>query len=88
MPAIDPYASFADKDSFLSVLTITPNDSNDLAYVVRLIYVGTAGDISVIDTKGNTATFKNCPAGTNVGGAPIARVKATGTTASNLVGLV
>ena len=89
MPAIDPYANFiANHDSFQSVLAITPNDSNDLAYLVRLIYVGTAGDVSVIDAKGNTAIFKNCTAGSHVGGAPIARVKVTGTTASNLVGLV
>lgn len=66
--------------------TITTSDSLELSYVTRGIYVGTAGDVVVVTTNGDTATFKNAVAGSII---PIRakQVKATNTTASNLVGL-
>lgn len=66
---------------------ITPNDSADLAYVTRGIYVGTAGALVVILVRDSAeVTFAGVPAGTLL---PLCvkRVKATGTTATNLVGL-
>lgn len=64
---------------------VTPSDTVDLVYMSRALYVGTAGDISVIDYFGATVLLKNVP----VGVLPVCvqRVRATGTTASNIVGL-
>lgn len=66
---------------------ITPNDDTDVAQVTRAIYVGTGGDLTVIlADDSNPVTFKNVPGGTML---PIRvdRVRATATTASNLLGL-
>lgn len=66
---------------------VTPDNSNDLAYATRALWVGGAGNLSVIDLDGNTVAFTGIPAGTLL---PIrvARVRATGTTATNIVALV
>jgi hypothetical protein len=70
------------------VFAITPNDSVDLAAFIRGIYVGGTGDVALI-CEDNTAavTFVGVPTGTIL---PVRakRVLSTGTTATNLVGLV
>lgn len=66
---------------------ITPNDSTDLAYVTRGIYIGTAGNISVdLVYEGVAVVFSNVLAGTIL---PVQakRVRSTSTTAGSLVGL-
>lgn len=65
---------------------ITPNDSTDLTFVTRTIYVGTGGNVAVVGPTGATAVFKNVFAGASL---PIrvSRVLATGTTATDLVAL-
>ena len=65
---------------------ITPHDSNELAYLTRGIYVGSGGDVAIIDKHGNTVTFVGVPTGLIL---PVRAniVKSTGTTASSLVGL-
>lgn len=65
---------------------ITPDDNADLSEVPRAIYVGTGGNLSVVGPGGNVL-FKNVPSGTIL---PVAttRVRATTTTAADLVGLV
>jgi hypothetical protein len=70
-----------------SVLTIVPHNTNRLAASVRAIYVGTGGSIALVAEDGTEATFVDVPQGTLL---PVEtrQVKATGTTASNLVGLV
>lgn len=70
------------------IIAITPNDSTDLAVFTRAIYVGVAGNISVIPLASSTpVTFVGVQAGQLL---PIRvrRVRATGTTASSIVGLV
>ena len=66
---------------------ITPNDNGDLDYVTRAVYVGKTGDIRVCLIDDTVAvTFVGVLAGTLL---PI-RIKdvlATGTTATDLVGL-
>jgi len=64
---------------------IAPNDGADLTNTTRGIYVGGAGNI-VATVGGTDVTFTAVQAGTVL---PIraTRIKATGTTATGLVGL-
>ena len=62
---------------------ITKADSDLTDGVAVAIYVGTTGDVSVIDAQGNTSTFTAVPAGVILPG-QFKRICSTGTTASNL----
>lgn len=64
---------------------ITPHASTNFDYLAS-IYVGVAGDVVAINEGDTAVTFKNALAGSIL---PIKakRVNATGTTATNLVGL-
>jgi len=66
---------------------VTPSDSTALAETTRALYVGGAGDISVLMQSGASLDFTAVPVGTVL---PIRvdRVNATGTTASAIVALV
>jgi hypothetical protein len=44
--------------------TVTPNDSTDLTYVTRGLYIGGAGNVGVYDIAGNYYLFRGVPAGT------------------------
>lgn len=71
-----------------NLAAVTPNDSTDLAWISKAIYVGVTGDLSVIAEDDTVAvTFTAVPAGTVL---PIRarRVMATGTTASSIVNLI
>jgi len=63
---------------------ITPNDTNEQRYAA--LYVGGAGDIKVDTDVGTTLTF----VGVQAGFFPVAvsRVYSTGTTATNIIGLI
>lgn len=66
---------------------VTPNDSTLLPFVTTGLFVGGAGDVSVVDpVTASPVVFKAVPAGSIL---PIrtARVLATGTTATFIVGL-
>ena len=68
---------------------ITPSDSADLPFRPRAIYVGTGGNLVLREQQGGggtAVTFTNVPNGAVL---PVRawRVVATGTTASNIVGL-
>jgi hypothetical protein len=67
-------------------VAITPSDSTLYTPRLRSLYVGTTGDVAVTGADGEDVTFKNVPAGAIL---PIRcyKVKSTGTTASNIVGL-
>lgn len=88
MPANNPHQNSGGSpvDPAKALVAITPDDSNDLATVVRDIRVGGAGNVVVIDAAGNTVTFSGCVAGERLGPFYVARVKLTGTTATNLIG--
>lgn len=77
---------FERQDPAVYAAAITPHDTNDLAYDIRAIYVGGAGDIALITTGGSAVTLSAVPAGSIL---PIraSRIKATGTTATLIVGL-
>lgn len=67
---------------------ITPSDTLELTEVVRFIYVGGDGNVTAIGLDDETAvTFIGLKAGTVLPGRFTA-VKATGTTAKNLIGMV
>lgn len=65
---------------------ITPNDGVDLSIETRQIVVGGAGTLRVILKSGSTVNF-TCVAGQSLN-IKATRVLATGTSATNLVGLV
>ncbi|HTO28109.1 MAG TPA: hypothetical protein VL017_05920 [Devosia sp.] len=66
---------------------ISPSDGADLADVTRAVYVGGSGNLALTLLSGATLTFTGVAGGTLL---PLRTkaVKATGTTATNLVGLL
>ena len=64
---------------------VTPSDTAVNRF--RRVYVGTGGNLSVEMENGGTVTFTAVPNGTTL---PIrtVRIRATGTTASNILGLI
>ena len=66
-------------------VAITPHDSTELSFVSRAIYVGVAGDITLLTAEGETVLLKFAPVG--VLRVRARRVNATATTATNLVAL-
>lgn len=89
MPALNKFRGFI--DSFNAParrhVAITPSDADELAYTVRRIYVGTGGDIALVDGEGNQVTYKNVTSGSYIGDCVYKQVKVTGTTATDLVGI-
>lgn len=69
-----------------AAIPITPSDTVPLAQKVRGIYVGVTGNVSIVDSQGNTQVLLNVPVG--IVDIRASRVNATGTTATSLVGLV
>ena len=86
---VDPFVSFADHPTApaQTCFQVTPDDVADLPAVTKAIYVGTAGDLTLRMTNNATdVTFRNIPAGFILDVRAIA-VRATGTSASDIVGL-
>lgn len=73
-PAIDAFA-------------ITPSDTVDFDVAARSLWIGGTGDVVVVTKAGNAVTFAAVPAGTELRVGAI-RVNDTGTTATDIVGLV
>lgn len=66
---------------------VTPSDSVSLSGgVTRYVYVGGAGNLAVTMSDGSDVVFTAVPVGT-VLNIRVSKVKATGTTASNIVAL-
>ncbi len=89
--AADIYANQAPSASVVSPAVngaaITPTDNAPLAQPTRMIYVGGAGNLTVILTgMTTTITFTAVPAGT-VLNIRASDVQATGTTATSILGL-
>lgn len=83
-----PLEPQADKtsQSALDCFAISLSDSVDFTNMVRGIYVGTAGDVTICTPSGAAVTFANVPAGVILPVKAI-RVNNTGTDAADLVGL-
>lgn len=64
-------------------VSIVPDNSNELAFRPRAVWVGTAGALTVI-LGGNTITFVGVPAGTLLPIRPDL-IRTTGTTAGNIL---
>lgn len=84
----------ASASSAYQAFALTPNDGLILAKRPKRLYVGTGGDLTVIlahddalDAGTDTVLFKSVPSGTFLD-ISVKRVMATGTAASNIVGLV
>lgn len=66
---------------------ITPNDSSDVSTATKAIYVGTGGDIALRAIGSNAdVTFRNVATG-SILDIRVSAIRATGTTAQDIVGL-
>lgn len=67
-------------------VAVTPNNDAVLIDGLRALYVGGAGNVSVVTWRDDTVTFVNVPEGAII---PIRvkRVRATDTTATNILAL-
>lgn len=85
---VDKFAAYSSGlDSPASdVFPIAPDDDNDLAVATRAIRADTGGDVVLITMAGNERTCKFADGETRTVRAT--RVKATGTTATGLEGMV
>jgi hypothetical protein len=63
-------------------VAVTPSDTTEV--FASAIYVGSGGNVSVITEGGDTVTFSNVPAGTTLV-IRVTRIRATSTTATNIV---
>lgn len=73
-------------DPYSYGVAVTPSDSVDLSDMTRGIYVGGAGAVSLLLGGGQTVILPAVPAGTMLR-IRAKRINATGTTATNIVGL-
>jgi hypothetical protein len=71
-------------DPASNAAAVTPNDSTDLTYTSRALFVGGAGNLAVVMAGGQTVTFTGVTAGALL---PIraSRVMSTNTTATSIV---
>lgn len=65
---------------------VTPNDSADLTYTTRAVYIGGAGNMVATMDGGGDVTFTGLTVG-SVLPVCVSRIKATSTTATNIVAL-
>lgn len=61
--------------------------SDTAANIFTRLYIGGAGNVAVVTEAGNTVTFSAVPVGTFLD-IRVKQVLATGTTATNIVGLI
>lgn len=62
---------------------VTPDDNNDLPIASKRLWIGGAGNVALVTIRGAALTYIGVPAGyLNV---RASRVKATGTTATNII---
>ncbi|MEY4722116.1 MAG: hypothetical protein RIQ46_1841 [Pseudomonadota bacterium] len=85
----DNLSRFSDSPSSpaRACFAVTPSDSGELAVVTKALYVGTGGDLVIMPVDGtDPVTFRNLPDGGMLD-VRVRAVRATGTTATDLVGL-
>lgn len=79
------FASVLDSPS-TDGFAVTPDDNTDVEFITRYLYIGGAGDVSLVTKGGSTLTFSGLTAGTLLP-VRVSRVMATGTTATNILAL-
>ncbi|MCC6827737.1 MAG: hypothetical protein IT550_05865 [Novosphingobium sp.] len=87
MPTSDPFSTHADSafSSARAPYAVVPHDANPLPIVPKGIYVGTGGDVVLRGVAGAAdVTYRNLPDASYIA-VRASHVRATGTTASNLV---
>ncbi len=85
----DAFSAYGDGPSTPSSapFAVTPHDSNQLPQIPKALYVGVGGDVVLRGVNGAAdVTFRNVASGQTID-VRAAYVRATGTTASGLVGL-
>lgn len=85
----DAYQAFADgwHKPYANSFAITPNDTTPLAEITRAVYVGGAGNIVVkLENDSTAVTLTAVPVGALLE-IRASLIMATGTTATNLIGL-
>lgn len=85
MSAPPPGASGQD-GAASNAVAVTPSDSVNLASPARSLYVGGAGNVTVVTVGGQVITFTAVPAG-SILPIQVSRVNATSTTATNIISL-
>lgn len=65
---------------------VAPNDNAELGFVTKQLFVGGAGNIVLVTAAGETVTLTGVAAGTILN-MRVRQVKATNTTATNMVAL-
>ena len=74
-----------DLSAIIDAAVVVPSDVADLAYATRSLWVGGAGDVTVMLVKSSAqVTYKSVPAGTRLG-VSVTRVYATLTTSTNML---
>jgi len=71
----------------LHAFAIVPDDVSDLPEITRALFIGTEGTVVLTTKSGNEVMFTGLSSG-DILPVRVARVKATGTSATNIVGLV
>lgn len=66
------------------LLAVTPSDTIDLPFQCLALYVGVSGDVSAVDTNGNTVILKDAPVGWMYD-LQLMRINATDTAATDMV---
>lgn len=87
MPS-DPFGTYADSPDAPAVraFAIVPSDSAELPAVTKAIYVGSSGDVTLRPLRATAdVTYRNVPEGAYLT-IRASHVRASGTTASDLVG--
>lgn len=88
--SLDRFATFTDtpEGPATDAFVIVPSDTTELTVATKAIYVGTAGHVTVRPIRAaGDVTYRNVPAGSYLT-VRANFVRATGTTAADLVGEV
>lgn len=80
MPATQLSSLVADTAATVTTSDTAPN-------VFTRLYIGGAGNVAVVTEAGNTVTFTAVPVGTQLD-IRVKQILATGTTATNIVGML
>jgi hypothetical protein len=87
MPDIFQFLTAGLESPASDAFDITPSDATNLESVTRGIYCGAGGHLHVIMKSGREITFKNL-AGEMTHGLRVSKVFLTGTTATDIIGLL